>query len=377
MKKFLLFLLVSISLHSMLQAQGITLPPSGENQKASVRQHIGGIVSVEVNYSSPNVHAPNGDNRTGRIWGTLVPFGLTDQGFGLREPAPWRAGANENTTIEFSHDVMVEGKPLAAGKYGLHLLVEQSGPWTWIFSKNNSAWGSYFYTAKEDALRVQVQPKDNSYTEWLTYTFTDRQPEEATLELQWENKAIPMRITVPNMTDVYVQQIDRELQNAPGFNDDNFAAAANYLLEQNENLDKALVWANQAINPPIGQQNFNNVTTKANVLLKMKRQDEALEAYHMAMNMSDATPFAVHALGRNLVTQGEKETAMKIFQMNYEKHKGAWPTNVGMTRGLAAVGKYDEAISYAKAALAEAPDDINKQSLTAMIERLKNRQDIN
>src|SRR5688500_5710229 len=175
MRKYLLASLVILAFTLKLSSQVISLPPSGDNQKASITQHIGSLVKVTVNYSSPDVN-----RRTGKIWGTLIPYGLTDLGFGLREPAPWRAGANENTTITFSHDVMVEGKPLAAGKYGLHLIVEETGPWTWIFSKNNSAWGSYFYTAKEDALRVQVSPKENTFTEWLTYTFTDRQPDAAT-----------------------------------------------------------------------------------------------------------------------------------------------------------------------------------------------------
>ncbi len=109
----------------------------------------------------------------------------------------------------------------------------------------------------------------------------------------------------------------------------------------------------------------------------MGQKDEALKTFSSAMEMSDATAFAAHQLGRGLISQGEKEVALKVFQMNYDKHKGAWSTNVGMTRGLAAVGRYDEAVKYAEAALAEAPDEVNKKSLTSMIEKLKNRQDVN
>lgn len=339
------------------------MPPSGDNQKSYVKQYIGRLVTVSVEYSSPDVHAPNGDDRSGKIWGGLVPYGLTDLGFGVREPAPWRAGTNENTVISFSHDVLIDGKPLPAGKYGLHLILAETGPWTWIFSKNNSAWGSYFYTTKDDVLRVQAQPRDNPSTEWLTYTFTDRKPAQATLELQWERKAVPMKITVPNMNDLYVSQIDRELQSSPGFDPDNYANAANFLLQENHNLDKALVWADQAIDPAIGQKNFNSVSTKTNVLLKMGKKEEAINSFSDAMAMSDASAGAAHQLGRTLIGQGEKDTALKIFQMNHEKHKGEWPTNVGMARGLSAVGRYDEAVKYAEAALAEAPDDINQEEL--------------
>ena len=65
------------------------------------------------------MHDPNGKDRKDHIWGELVPYGFTDQGFGSSKAAPWRAGANENTTISFSQDVKIEGKDLKAGKYAL------------------------------------------------------------------------------------------------------------------------------------------------------------------------------------------------------------------------------------------------------------------
>src|SRR5262249_40210871 len=131
---------------------GLTVPPSGGNQKASVTQHIG-PVTVTIDYSSPAVHAPNGTDRRGQIWGKLVPYGLTDLGFGNGKPAPWRAGANENTVFTTSDPVLIESKPLPAGRYGLHMI---AGPeeFTVIFSKDANAWGSFYYEAAHDALRV-------------------------------------------------------------------------------------------------------------------------------------------------------------------------------------------------------------------------------
>src|SRR6202142_2195839 len=90
------------------QFERMTLPPSGNNQKASVTQYIG-PVKVTIDYSSPAVHGPDGKDRRGQIWGKLVPYGLTDLGFGKGLPAPWRAGANENTVFEVSDDVSIEG----------------------------------------------------------------------------------------------------------------------------------------------------------------------------------------------------------------------------------------------------------------------------
>ncbi|MFZ1675811.1 MAG: DUF2911 domain-containing protein [Saprospiraceae bacterium] len=378
MRKQLLTALITIISLGYMIGQGLSLPPSGDNQKCSITQHIGTLVTVTVDYSSPNVTGPGGEDRNGKIWGQLVPYGFTDLGFGLRKPAPWRAGANESTTIAFSHDVMVEGKPLKAGKYGLFLEIEATGPWTWIFSKNSTAWGSFFYDEKDDALRVQVQPMEHAHTEWLTYAFTDRQPTEATMELQWEQKTIPMHIAVNGMNDLYITQISHELENYQGFDADNYAAAANFLLTANYKLDKALEWATFATDSPTtGVQNFTNITTRANVLLKMGKKDEAMTAFESAMKLSDAGPGQVHQLGRTLLAQGEKDMAMKIFKTNYDNNKGAWPTNVGMMRGLSAIGKYDEALTYAQAALVQAPDDVNKKNLTNMIEKLKSKKDVN
>ena len=78
------------------------------------------------------------------------------EGFGSSKSAPWRAGANENTTIEFSTDVKIEGKSLPAGKYGFFVAYDPAEP-TLIFSKNSSSWGSYYYDEREDALRVKVK----------------------------------------------------------------------------------------------------------------------------------------------------------------------------------------------------------------------------
>src|SRR5438270_10101880 len=97
---------------------GMTLPPSGNNQRAFISQHIG-PVEVSIDYSSPAVHGPDGKDRRGQIWGKLVPYGLTDLGFGNGKPGPWRAGANENTVFAVSDDVAVNGQRLPAGRYRL------------------------------------------------------------------------------------------------------------------------------------------------------------------------------------------------------------------------------------------------------------------
>src|SRR3954464_14000461 len=151
----------AIALTAIGASAQITLPPSGGNERSTVTQHIGPVV-VSIDYSSPHVHSPQGQDRRGKIWGALVPYGMANLGFGSCKECPWRAGANENTVFTTSNDVMIEGQKLAAGSYGLHMMPGEN-EWTIIFSKNSTAWGSYFYDASEDALRVKVKPTKSEY----------------------------------------------------------------------------------------------------------------------------------------------------------------------------------------------------------------------
>ena len=170
-------------------------PPDGDNQKAEVSQWIG-PVKISIAYHSPRVHF-KGAERTGHIWGELIPYGFFDDGFGPSTAMPWRAGANESTTITLSHDVKVEGKDLRAGTYGLFLELEKSGPWSWIFSNNATGWGAYQYDPKNDALRVPASPQDAPFTEFLTYGFDERLPNSALAFVQGRTSAFHSRSTCP------------------------------------------------------------------------------------------------------------------------------------------------------------------------------------
>ena len=125
------------------QFPGVTVPPSGGNQRATVAQGIG-LVRVSIDYSSPHVHSPSGEDRKGKIWGALVPYGMANLGFGTcGDQCPWRGGANENTVFTTSHDIKVQGQTLPAGTYGLHFIPGKE-EWTVVFSKNSTSWGSFF-----------------------------------------------------------------------------------------------------------------------------------------------------------------------------------------------------------------------------------------
>ena len=362
---------LALAAGTSIQAQfpGLTLPPSGNNQKATVIQAIG-PVDVKIDYSSPAVHGPNGVDRRGQIWGKLVPYGMVNLGFGTAKESPWRAGANENTVFTVSNDVVVQGKPLPAGSYGLHMIPGQD-EWTVIFSKNSSAWGSFFYDPADDALRVTTKPHKNDYHEWLTYDFPVRRPTEATMELQWEDLAIPLDIKVENANDIYIARLKQELTGTPGFSEQGFDAAALFCVQANTHLDQGLEWADAAIHRPfIGVKTFTTLNTKALVLTKMGRDDDADKLMQEALRLPTTTPMEIHQYGRQLIGAKKNEAALAVFKYNAERNGDAWPVNVGLARGYSAVGDLKQALEYAQKAVPQAPDQPNRQALEAMVKTL-------
>lgn len=351
------------------QFPGLTMPPSGDNQRASVTQFIG-PVKITIDYNSPKVHGPTGEDRRGKIWGTLVPYGMANLGFGNGKPSPWRAGANENTVFAVSHPVLIEGKPLPAGRYGFHILPEKD-EWTLIFSTNSTSWGSFFYEPDEDALRVKVKPRKHEYREFLTYEFTDRRPTKAVAELQWEDLAAGWTIEVENVNAIYLSSLKHELRTVPGFSWQSFVGASQFCLQNNLDLNQALEWAEAAVSRPfVGQANFTTLSNKAMVLGALGRDEDAKSAAMLAIKHPTANALMIHQFGRQLLRAGKTKEAMAVFQANVDKYGEAWPTHVGLARGYAALGESAKALEHAKKALEQAPDDLNRNGLKQMIQQL-------
>ena len=135
----------------------------------SKKQHVEGTVAkvnIEIDYSAPSVKG-----RT--VFGGLESYGQV-----------WRAGANANTTIEFSKNVTINGQSLTAGKYGFFIIPNKNEAWVAIFSKKNDAWGAFSYKESEDALRVKVKAIDNKETvEMLSYIVT-----KSGIKFAWADK---------------------------------------------------------------------------------------------------------------------------------------------------------------------------------------------
>lgn len=370
-------LVLSLAQPAVAQFGVISTPPSGDNQHSIVTQYVGPVM-ISVDYHSPNVHAPDGTDRHGKIWGTLVPWGMANLGFGTcGDQCPWRGGANENTVFTVSHDVKVQGQALKAGSYGLHFLPGQT-EWTIIFSKNSTAWGSFFYDVKDDALRVTAQPDKSEYHEWLTYEFTDRETDHATVAMKWEDLQLPFIVTVENIPDLYVAKITKELENSAGFTWQMWDAAAQYCLTSKSHMDLGMKWAQKAVNDPaVGQENFTTLSTLSMVQEASGQAAEAKTTMDRALNHRTASPLDIHFFARQLLGQKKTDEAVRVFELNAKRYPGVWPTEVGLTRAYSAKGNFKEALKHAKIALTQAPDDNNRKNTQTLISTLEQGKDVN
>lgn len=347
----------------------LTTPADGGNKKASVSERIG-ITDVTIHYDRPAVKG-----REGKIWGQLVHKGFMDLGFGTSKAAPWRAGANENTTFTFSTDVMIEGKPLKAGTYGFFIAMGE-GDVTLIFSNNSTSWGSFFYNDKEDALRVVVKTiATNESVERLKYEFMDETDNSAICALLWEKMKIPFKISV-DYINTQLESFRKELKTDRGFKWESWVEAINFCVVNNTNLEEALQWSDYAINAVfVGQKNFRTLSAKAAVLSKLNRQSEADALMKEAMPL--ATMQELHNYGRQLLRDKKAVLALEAFKLNAQKNPNVFTTNMGLMRGYSANGDFKNALKYAKLAQPLAADKANKDALEGFIKMLQEGKDIN
>ncbi len=363
----LLFFVILLK-STVAQILPLTTEPDGGNKKATLSEQIG-IVQVAVSYNRPGVKG-----REGKIWNTTVAhYGFADQGHGTSYAAPWRAGANENTTITFSHPVTIDGKILAAGKYGFFIALGEEES-ILVFSKINNSWGSFYYDSTFDALRVAIKNERlQQSVEWLRFDFTEQTDSSTVLALSWEKKRFPFRIEA-NTKKLQIEAFKNDLRTTRPPSD--FIQAANYCIRHNIELEQALAWMDRAISFRImGEKNFQTLSTKAAVLNKMNRTEEAKKI------MEEAIPFGtmqeVHFYGRTLLQQKLQKEALIIFQRNYEKFPNQFTTNIGLARAFSATGDYKKAIPFMKAALPQSPDETNRKRVEEMIKKLEAGSDVN
>jgi tetratricopeptide (TPR) repeat protein len=331
-------------------AQSFVMDLPRPSQHAVLTQRVG-ITDITVNYHRPLVNGR-------KVWGSLVPYGQV-----------WRAGANENTTIQFTSAVSVEGQSLPAGSYGLHMIPNEND-WTIIFSKNYTSWGSFTYNQSEDALRVNVKPQPTDMHEALTYDFDDIKPDAAVLTLRWEKLAVPVKIGV-NTHEIVEQSLHTQLRGLAQYTWMSWDDAATYLLAEKTDYEEALKYADTSIQ---NEERFDNLMTKANVLDAMGKKDDASTARSKALTMANA--LQLHGYARQLMGQGKQAEAFQIFQQNAKKNPDQWVVHVGLSRMYSAQGDFAKAAQEMTTAIAAAPDG-QKQPLQGLEKRLQDKQDIN
>ena len=344
-----IFVITFLGLAAAARAD-LTLPEV--SQLAVIKQRVG-LTDITITYHRPLVNGR-------KIWGVLVPYGEV-----------WRAGANENTTIEFSDPVSIEGKPLAKGIYGLHMLPTPDN-WTVIFSKMSTAWGSYTYKKEEDALRVEVKPRPTAETdEALEYEFEEVKPDSAIVTLKWEKLAVPFKVTI-NDAETTLQNIRGQMRGRAQYEWQAPNQAAQFCLTKKINLDEALKWVDLSIQ---NEERFENLTTKADLLKAMNKPDDAKKVWDKALEKT--SPVQLYSYGRRLQSEKKDAEAMEIFKAVAKRTPETVYTHLSNARIKSAAGDFDGATEDAKKALGLAVADAQKKNIQGLIERLQAKQDIN
>jgi Protein of unknown function (DUF2911) len=322
------------------------------SQAAEVKQRIA-LTDIAIKYHRPLVNGR-------KIWGGLVPYGKV-----------WRVGANENTTIEFSDPVSVEGKPLDKGTYGLHMIPNENS-WTVIFSKTNTAWGSYSYDQKDDALRVDVKPKPLAENdEALEFEFENLKPTSATVTLKWEKLGVPFTVSV-NDAEQTLANIRAQLKGAGQFAWQALDQGAQFCLTRKINLDEGLKWADASIQI---EERFDNLSTKADILKALNRSDDAKTTWNQALKIAKAQD--LYSYGRQLQFQKKDAEAMEVFKEVAKRFPNGVFGYLAQARIKSAAGDFSGALSDAKQAQTAAPSEGQKQAIQGLIDRLQSKQDIN
>ena len=259
MKKIIVFL-AALLVNFIVEAQVKTPQASPE---ATVEQIVG-LTKVEVNYHRPSIK--------GRVvFGELVPFGKV-----------WRTGANENTIISFSEDVLIDGKTLSKGKYSLYTLPKADN-WEVIFYKTIDNWGTPdTFDEANVALRANAKPMvTDRRLETFTISFGNVDLDSATLELAWEKTYVNLKFEVPTKKAV-TANIEKVLA-GPTAGD--FFSAGQYYFQSNSDLNKSLELVNKgiAMTKPGEDVPFWYLRQKSLIQAKLNDKKGAIESAKLSL----------------------------------------------------------------------------------------------
>ncbi|QBN18004.1 DUF2911 domain-containing protein [Flavobacterium nackdongense] len=221
MKK-IIFVLAMIIANYVSEAQIKTPQPS---PKCTLNQVVG-LTNVEIVYSRPSAKGRD-------VFNNLVPFGKL-----------WRTGANENTTISFSEDVVIDGKTLPKGKYALYT-TPRADNWEIIFYTKTDNWGNpENWDETKVALKTSVKSEHiDRMVESFTIGINNLDNNFAHLEISWEKTIVAVKFEVPT-AKAAMASIDKTLA-GPTAGD--YFSSAQYLQQSNGDMTKALAYINKAL----------------------------------------------------------------------------------------------------------------------------------
>jgi hypothetical protein len=290
-----LVLLAAVNFAHARQTPPVKVRLPQASPQATLAETVG-VTDITITYHRPSVRG-----RT--LWGDVSaekaaeivkatsylpqssPEGTLDGGVGTGKDFPmvpnghvWRAGANEATKFTVSDDVLINGQPLKAGSYSIHMIPGKD-EWTVIFNKTADQWGSYSYDAKQDALRVKTKPEWRSDAqEVLSYDIPARTANSARVVLRWEKIAVPFTVEVPNQDALVRSKIDALVASAP--EDGRAPASVAEAYFNDDKFEDALMWADRSIKV---KETFQNLRTKALLLYYLKKRDEAIAVAERAV----------------------------------------------------------------------------------------------
>ncbi|TMU56554.1 DUF2911 domain-containing protein [Flagellimonas algicola] len=308
--KFKLFCLCFVLTGILTSEAQDMLVATKVSQRASITQRIG-TTDVTVVY-----HSPSAKKR--KIFGGIVPYDFVVDGVEY----PWRAGSNQNTTVEFTHNVKIQGQPLAKGKYGLHIFVKEK-EWVFIFSKNSENWGSFSYKKEEDALRVDAKPETSAYQENLRYEFNNLQPQSARLELKWSTMICGIEISVDVNANVLADLKAKEEKTV-----DNFVKIAQLTVAENPaNVDEALSYVDQSLE--IGSE-FRNTMLKSQLLAQQGKNVESKKYEEQSLTLGKGFPYFYYYPLSYMLLEGDTQKTYELLSEMLLKEPDNWIANLAM-----------------------------------------------
>ena len=250
MKK-IIFLLAMMIANYVTEAQ-IKTPQ--QSPKSTLTQVVG-LTDVEIVYSRPSA-------RGRAIMGDLVPFGKL-----------WRTGANENTTISFSDDVIIDGKKLAKGKYSLYT-TPKADNWEVVFYTKTDNWGNpATWDEANVALRTNVAPETlDRNVDSFTIGISNIDSNFATLELSWEKTLVGIKFEVPTQKKT-MNSIEKTLA---GPSSGDYFSSAQYFFQSNGDIVKARTYVDKALEMSV-EKPFYYLRLKSLIQAKQGDKKGAIE----------------------------------------------------------------------------------------------------